>query len=87
MLNRGIEEELDLCDTRTSDRITFRKQLITDMLLDFGFLEELWQSEFAGRVYISEYIDALYSPRSTKCSGQRARRRVRPHPACVNKAG
>lgn len=30
------------------------------MLLDFGFLKEFWNSDFAGRVYISEYIYALY---------------------------
>lgn len=54
------EEELDLCDTRTNTRLTFRKQLVTDMALDFGFLKELWNSDFAGRVYISEYIYALY---------------------------
>ena len=54
------EEELDLCDTRTNTRLTFRKQVITDMLLDFVFLKELWNSDFAGRVYISEYIYALY---------------------------
>ena len=54
------EEELDLCDTRTNTRLTFRKDVITDMLLDFGFLKEFWNSDFAGRVYISEYIYALY---------------------------
>ena len=54
------EEELDLCDTRTNTRLTFRKYVITDMLLDFGFLKEFWNSDFAGRVYISEYIYALY---------------------------
>ena len=56
------EEELDLCDRRTMAKITFRKQLISDMLLDFGFLEELWGSGFAGRVYIFEDIAAIYKP-------------------------
>ena len=54
------EKELDMCDTRTNTRLTFRKEVVTDMLLDFGFLKELWNSGFAGRIYISEYIYGLY---------------------------
>ena len=56
------EEELDLCDTRTNTRLTFRRQTITDMALDFGFLKDLWNSDFSGKVYISEYIYGLYRP-------------------------
>lgn len=56
------ENELDMCDTRTATGITFRKEKITDAVLDFGFLEELWNSGFSGKVYISEAIAALYKP-------------------------
>lgn len=56
------EEELDMCDRRTMAKITFRKQLVADMLLDFGFLEELWASSFAGKVYIFEDVAKIYKP-------------------------
>lgn len=60
LLESADEDDLDLCDTRTNTRLTFRKKAITDMALEFGFLEELWASDFSGRVYISEEIYALY---------------------------
>lgn len=62
LLKSADEEELDLCDTRTNVRLTFRKEYITDMALDFDFLKELRNAGFCGKVYISEYIHALYKP-------------------------
>ena len=63
VLLRGADEsELDVCETRTATGITFRKQKICDMVLEFDFLEELYASSFAGKIYISEYIAALYKP-------------------------
>ena len=62
LLKSADENELDLCDTRTATCITFRKQRITDTFLDFDFLEELWKSEFSGKVYVSEYMAALFQP-------------------------
>ena len=61
---RGVKtDELDLCDTRTNTRLTHRGAVLADMLLDFSFLEELWKDEaFAGEVYVSEYIYAMYRP-------------------------
>lgn len=62
LFSEVAEEELDLCDRRTAAKITFRKQLVTDMTLDFGFLEELWASGFSGKVYIFEDIAQIYKP-------------------------
>ena len=62
LLREADEGELDLCDTRTATCITFRKQRVTDTFLDFDFLEELWKSEFSGKVYVSEYMAALFQP-------------------------
>ena len=62
LLKEADEKELDLCDTRTATCITFRKQRVTDTFLDFDFLEELWKSEFSGKVYISEYMASLFKP-------------------------
>lgn len=56
------EDELDLCDTRTASRITFRKAHIADMCMDFDFLKQLKASGFAGKVYISEFIYTMYEP-------------------------
>lgn len=62
LLKEADENELDLCDTRTNAKITFRRSYITDMMLDFDFLEQFRDSGFAGKIYISEYIYALYKP-------------------------
>lgn len=63
LLRAVKEDELDLCDTRTNTRLTHRGAVLADMLLDFSFLEELWKDEaFAGEVYVSEYIYAMYHP-------------------------
>ena len=62
LLRGADDEELDLCDTRTNVRLTFRREYITDMALDFDFLKELKSAGFGGKVYISEYIHALYKP-------------------------
>lgn len=63
VLLRSLDEnELDVCDTRTATGITFRKQKITDAVLDFDFLEELWRSGFSGKIYVSEAIASLYKP-------------------------
>lgn len=60
LLESLTEEELDLCNTRTNTRLTFRRQTVTEMPLDFAFLKEFWNSDFAGKVYIFEDIYALY---------------------------
>ena len=73
LLKSADENELDLCDTRTATCITFRKQRITDTFLDFDFLEELWKSEFSGKVYISEYMAALFKPAFDELFGQSER--------------
>lgn len=62
LLRSADEGELDLCDKRTAAGITFRKEKITDAVLDFGFLEELWKSGFCGKVYVFEDIAELYKP-------------------------
>ena len=67
------EEELDMCDRRTMAKMTFRRQLVTDMLLDFGFLEELWASGFAGKVYIFEDVAKIYRPAFDELFGGDAR--------------
>ena len=63
VLLRSVDEgELDLCDTRSATLITFRKERITDAVLEFAFLEELYKSAFAGKIYVSESIATLYKP-------------------------
>ncbi len=57
-----IEELLDLCETRTNTRMTFRGKAVADGLLDFEFLRELAASKFRGKVYVFESIDAMYRP-------------------------
>ncbi len=56
------EDELDLCDTRTAARMTFRKEHVADMCLDFDFLRQLHESGFSGKVYVSEFIYTMYEP-------------------------
>lgn len=58
----GIEDELDLCDTRTNTCAVFRKDVVVSAPLDFDLLRELYESDFAGKFYISEYIYELYKP-------------------------
>ena len=40
----------------------FRKDVIASAPLDFDLLRELYESDFAGSFYISEYIHELYKP-------------------------
>ena len=49
-------KELDLCDTRTYTRITYKKQLIFDAALDFDFLRAFADAGYAGKVYVSELV-------------------------------
>lgn len=56
------EDEIDLCDVRTAARLTFRKEHITDMFMDFDFLKEFWNSGFSGKVFIAESIYSMYQP-------------------------
>ena len=58
----GVEEELDICDTRSNTCAVFRKDVIASAPLDFDLLRELYESDFAGSFYISEYIHELYKP-------------------------
>lgn len=53
-------EELDLCDTRTYTRLTYKKQMLFDAALDFDFLRAFADAGYAGRVYVSERIYAQY---------------------------
>ncbi len=55
-------EELDMCDTRTYTRLTYKKQFLFDAALDFDFLRELADAGYAGKIYISENIRAQYGP-------------------------
>ncbi len=56
------ENELDLCDTRTYTRITYKKQLLFDAALDFDFLRAFADAGYAGKVYVSESIYGQYAP-------------------------
>ncbi len=53
-------EELDLCNTRTYTRLTYKKQLVFDAAADFDFLRELADAGYAGKVYVSERIYGMY---------------------------
>lgn len=58
---RGCDgEELDLCDTRSSTRITYKNEYIFDAALDFGFLRAFADAGYEGKVYVSESIYAQY---------------------------
>ena len=63
-------KELDLCDTRTYTRITYKKQLIFDAALDFDFLRAFADAGYAGRVYVSERIYAQYGEAIEKVFGR-----------------
>ncbi len=69
----AIEEELDLCDTRMNTCAVFRKRVIASAPLDFDLLRELYESDFAGRFYVSEYIYELYKPGFEQLFGEDGR--------------
>lgn len=71
--DEGIEDELDLCDTRTAARAVFGKDYIVSAPLDFDLLRELKNSDFAGKFYISEYIYELYKPGFEEVLGESER--------------
>lgn len=53
-------EELDLCDTRTYTRITYKRQFLFDAALDFDFLREFADAGYRGKIYVSELIYSQY---------------------------
>lgn len=64
--------ELDLCDTRTYTRITYRKQFLFDAALDFDFLKALKEAGYAGKVYVSELIFSQYGEAIESIFGKNA---------------
>lgn len=54
------EEELDLCDTRIHARMTYKKEMYFDAVLDFTFLKEFAESGYSGKIYVSEKTDESF---------------------------
>lgn len=61
-LKKVNEDDLDLCDTRTHAKLTFRGGVLFDGALEFDFLEELVSSAYDGDIFVSQEIYDVYHP-------------------------